>query len=118
MLPLLYRYTIRLYSQISETEKRVSQIGPGIVNLEWESALFGNGAFLQVVTPVEPLTQRMIHHVYCQRWLPTIVAKFFLYAEALMVRHEPYLVHYVRQGRYVMPGICLSVCLFVCLFVC
>jgi len=58
------------------------------VNLEWESALFGRGAFLQVLTPVEPLTLRMIHHVYCQRWLPTIVAKFFLYAEALMVGHK------------------------------
>ena len=55
------------------------------MNLEWESALFGHGAFLQVLTPVEPLSLRMVHHVYCERWLPTVVAKFFLYSEALMV---------------------------------
>jgi len=67
----------------------VLQVGPAIVNLEWESALFGCGAFLQVLMPVEPLTLRMVHHVYCQRWLPTIVAKFFLYAEALMVSRRP-----------------------------
>jgi len=55
----------------------------------WESALFGHGAFIQVVTPVEQLTLRMTHHVYCERWLPTIVAKFFLYCEALMVSSTP-----------------------------
>jgi len=71
--------------KVNGTVVGVLQIGPGIVNLEWESALFGHGAFLQVLTPVEPLSLRMVHHVYCERWLPTVVAKFFLYSEALMV---------------------------------
>lgn len=51
----------------------------------YESPIFGRGAFLQSLTPIEPLTLRMIHHVYSTRWLPTAIAKFFLYSEALMV---------------------------------
>lgn len=55
------------------------------MNLEFDSPMFGRGAFLQTLTPVEPLTQRMIHHVYINNYVPTFVAKFFLYSEALMV---------------------------------
>jgi hypothetical protein len=47
--------------------------------------LFGSGAYLQVLTPIEPLTQRIIHHVYFYRYTPTFIAKFFLLAEAMMV---------------------------------
>jgi cholesterol 7-dehydrogenase len=63
------------------------QIGPGIVNLTFES-LFGNGCFLQVLTPVEPLMQRLIHHVYFQWYTPSVVAKFFLLGEALQVERD------------------------------
>lgn len=48
--------------------------------------VFGKGAYLQVLTPVEPLCQKMIHHVYFQKYVPRIIPKFFLLAEALMVR--------------------------------
>ena len=62
------------------------QIGPGIVHLTYESPIFGRGAFMQSLTPVEPLTQRMLHHVYANNFIPTFMAKFFLFSEALMVR--------------------------------
>lgn len=64
------------------------QIGPGLVHLEFDSLLFGRGAFLQSLTPVEPLTQRMLHHVYINNYIPTFIAKFFLYSEALMVERD------------------------------
>lgn len=63
------------------------QIGPGIVNLTFECA-FGKGAYLQALTPVEPLCQKMIHHVYFQAYVPRIIPKFFLLVEALMVERD------------------------------
>jgi len=62
------------------------QIGPGIVYLLLDSPIFGKGAFLQSLTPTEPIVQHMIHHVYLNTWTPSIVAKVFLVSEALMVR--------------------------------
>ncbi|KAI0232477.1 Cholesterol 7-desaturase [Lamellibrachia satsuma] len=63
------------------------QIGPGIVYLTFETP-FGRGAFLQALTPVGPLMQRMIHHIYMERWIPTIIAKFYLLGEALMFERD------------------------------
>ena len=61
-----------------------SQIGPGIVYLMFD-CVFGRGAFLQSLTPVEPLHQKMIHQVWFDWYVPPIFAKFFLLAEAMMV---------------------------------
>ena len=60
------------------------QIGPGLVHLTFDS-VFGRGAYLQALTPIEPLVQRMVHHVHFQKYTPTCVGKFFLLGEALMV---------------------------------
>ena len=75
----------------------LSQIGPGIVYLTFETP-FGRGAFLQALTPVGPLMQRMIHHIYMERWIPTIIAKFYLLGEALMVSREG--LHAFKQMPY------------------
>ena len=52
--------------------------------MKWSSN-FGDGIFLQSVTPKEPLLQTMRHSLYAAWSVPTIVAKFFLYAETLQV---------------------------------
>lgn len=52
--------------------------------MKW-SCIFGDGIFLQSVTPREPLLQTMRHSMYAAWSVPTIVAKFLLYAEALQV---------------------------------
>ena len=64
------------------------QIGPGIVYLTF-SSIFGRGAYLQGLSPFEPVCQRLVHHIYFTWYTPTIVAKFFLYGEAMMVRYIP-----------------------------
>ena len=48
-------------------------------------SIFGDGIFLQSLTPKEPLLQTMRHRLYAAKTVPTIVAKFFLYAEAIQV---------------------------------
>jgi cholesterol 7-dehydrogenase len=72
---------------VLDLKVQARQIGPGIVNLTFDS-LFGSGCFLQVLTPVEPVMQRLIHHVYFQRYTPTVVAKFFMFGEALQVERD------------------------------
>ena len=58
------------------------QIGPAIVYLTWHSA-FGKGAFLHSVSPCEPLTQILLHEVYGEWCLPTVLAKLYLRSELL-----------------------------------
>ena len=50
------------------------------------SRVFGRAKLVSAVCPVEPLTQRVVHHVYSPRWQPTFVAKFILYSLAVEVR--------------------------------
>lgn len=63
------------------------QTGPGLVFMKWSSS-FGDGIFLHSVTPKEPLLQIMRHSIYVSRGVPTIVAKFLLYAEAIQVERD------------------------------
>ena len=60
------------------------QMGPGIVYLTFNSAV-GSGVYLHHITPCEPLKQRLIHQMYFTHYVPAIIPKFFLLAEALMV---------------------------------
>lgn len=61
------------------------QVGPGLVFLWLDNPLFGRGMYMQTLTPVEPMTQRITHHIYWHWLVPPFVAKFFLYGEALQV---------------------------------
>ena len=65
-----------------------SQIGPGIVYMTFES-VFGNGAFMHTIVPLEPMLQKITHQIYFHWAVPTIVAKFYMLSEALQVSHIP-----------------------------
>ena len=60
------------------------KIGPGIVYLTFNT-IFGKGAYLQSITPIEPLVQQMIQQVHMNWWVPPLFAKFLIWAEAIMV---------------------------------
>lgn len=60
------------------------QIGPGVVYLMFES-MFGRGVFVQSLTPVEPLMQKLVHNIYVSWTMPIPVAKFYMLGEALQV---------------------------------
>ena len=53
--------------------------------MTFTSRLFGRAKILSSVVPVEPLIQRLVHHIYSPRWQPTFVAKFILYSLAVEV---------------------------------
>ena len=60
------------------------QIGPGIVYLKWQTSM-GRGAFIQSLTPEEPLLQRMTNVVYCSKWIPAFIGTLMLFAEVVQV---------------------------------
>eukprot|EP00054_Salpingoeca_dolichothecata_P017779 m.107689 g.107689 ORF g.107689 m.107689 type:complete len:449 (-) comp22591_c0_seq4:206-1552(-) len=66
---------------------KATQIGPGLVYLTWES-FFGKGAFLQGLTPVEPLLQDLTHTIFCEPKIPTFIAKIFMLGEARQVERD------------------------------
>uniref|UniRef100_A0A2C9JQQ1 cholesterol 7-desaturase n=1 Tax=Biomphalaria glabrata TaxID=6526 RepID=A0A2C9JQQ1_BIOGL len=66
---------------------QVKQIGPGIVYLTFDS-VFGRGCFTQTVTPQSPLLQKVVHHIYFNKWMIPLVPKFFLLSEALQVERD------------------------------
>ena len=72
------------------------QIGPGIVYLTFNS-IFGRGVYLQSITPVEPLVQKLVHNVYLDWKLPTILAKFLMVSEAIQVSKIQYKLY--LKGR-------------------
>lgn len=61
------------------------QIGPGIVYLFYDAGTLGRGIYVQHVTPMEPLVQKLIHHIYAEKKTPTCLAKLFLWAETQQV---------------------------------
>lgn len=63
------------------------QIGPGVVYLTFDS-LFGKGVYIQSVTPMEPLVLKVIHNIYVNKRIPTILAKFFLLAESIQLERD------------------------------
>jgi len=63
------------------------QTGPGLVFMKFKTS-FGDGIFFHSLTPKEPLLQSMCHRLYAAKTIPTILAKFFLYAEAIQVERD------------------------------
>jgi len=57
-------------------------IAGGLVNLKFESP-FGNGVFVQTLTPEEPMLQKLTHEIYFQWWMPAILPKLMLRGEAM-----------------------------------
>jgi len=62
------------------------QIGPGLVILNFQTS-FGPMKLVQVVTPVEPLIQKVVHRIYCPAYL-SMYASIVLFMEAVMVRYD------------------------------
>ncbi|XP_068212938.1 cholesterol 7-desaturase nvd isoform X3 [Palaemon carinicauda] len=57
------------------------QIGPGVVHLHLNTSL-GSAVLIQVVTPVEPLRQKIVHQFYSSSSFIAPYAKFVLLCEA------------------------------------
>jgi len=68
-------------------ELKASQVGPSLVYLCFDG-FFGKGAFVQGLLPIGPLEQRIIHEVWGEWRLPTIIAKLFLKGEAMQVERD------------------------------
>jgi len=67
----------------------ITQIGPGISVMTFNSSVFGRAKIVSGIVPVEPLIHCLIHHIYSPRWQPTFVAKFILYSLAVEVFASP-----------------------------
>lgn len=72
-----------------EMKVLVKQVGPGYVLLFAES-FFGPMVFLQTLTPVEPLVQKLSHYFYGPRSLAWL-AKFTVVAESINVKFMDFL---------------------------
>lgn len=63
--------------------------GPAHVEIFFQSS-FGNlkGAYMEFVTPISPLKNRIVYHTYVEKrgLLSYLMGKIFLYAEAKMVK--------------------------------
>lgn len=63
------------------------QIGPGLVTLEFKT-FFGDGVFLQTLTPLGPMEQKLTHSIWTEPGVPTWFAKIFLIGEAMQVERD------------------------------
>lgn len=80
------RQHFRLFGRFSffQTVVEAQQIGPGLVHLFIETCM-GNCVFIQTVTPIEPLIQRVVHRLYTAPSFPAPAAKLLLLGESIMV---------------------------------
>ena len=60
------------------------QIGPGFVYLDFDS-FFGRGIFIEVLTPVEPMVQKLVHNIYMHWAIPNFITKFYINGLAIQV---------------------------------
>ncbi|KAF4524913.1 hypothetical protein B566_EDAN013662 [Ephemera danica] len=81
------QHELRLFNKIPLMSMNVKahQIGPGYVELAMETS-FGQAVFLQTVTPVAPLLQRVTHRLYTTPYMPAIFSNIMILGEAIMVR--------------------------------
>ena len=50
-------------------------------------SMLGDGVFVQSLTPMEPLVQKLVHNIYINWKTPIPIAKFFMLGEAIQVRN-------------------------------
>lgn len=58
----------------THTEVNLQQIGPGVVQFVFNTP-FGQVAVQETVTPIEPLLQRVTHHMYANPWIPNFLVR-------------------------------------------
>lgn len=64
-----------------------AQMGPACVNLTIQHRI-GRLVFLQTITPLEPLLQKVVHRIYAPRCARPL-ANFMMWGETVMVRIRP-----------------------------
>ncbi|XP_020664806.3 cholesterol 7-desaturase nvd [Pogona vitticeps] len=64
------------------------QVGPGLVFMTFQHHFLGRGMIIQMVTPVEPLLQHVVHRLYYQRNIPAFIPKFMLWAECTQFERD------------------------------
>ncbi|XP_052855245.1 cholesterol 7-desaturase nvd [Drosophila gunungcola] len=82
-------HTLEIFGRFNCFRMDVSgkQIGPSYVCLEINSFTFGKLKIIQVITPIEPLLQKVIHRFYGPRWLAPLM-KIFICGESLMFERD------------------------------
>ncbi|XP_055371676.1 cholesterol 7-desaturase nvd [Condylostylus longicornis] len=85
---IFLQHSMRLFGKIDICSMDVSgnQIGPAFVVLHINTA-FGSIIITQVVTPIEPLTQKVVHRFYGSR-LSAPFMKFLIFAESVMFERD------------------------------
>jgi hypothetical protein len=66
---------------------KISQIGPGIVILHFNSPI-GQAFVVQSVTPIEPLLQHTVHSVHFPWYIPRVVGKGLLSSMLVQVERD------------------------------
>ncbi|NXS74048.1 DAF36 desaturase, partial [Pandion haliaetus] len=59
------------------------QVGPGLDFLIFEHTFLGPGIILQMVTPLKPILQNVVHKIYPQKNMLAIIPKFILRVECI-----------------------------------
>ncbi|KAL3320115.1 hypothetical protein Ciccas_001206 [Cichlidogyrus casuarinus] len=86
---LVHRYKLfGMLVPFSTIKVVARQTGPALVHLLYESSLFGQGAFMQYVTPIEPLKQRLVHHTWAQKSIPSFLSHILARGEAIQVERD------------------------------
>jgi len=66
---------------------RARQIGPGFVYLTFVTP-FGSGCWIHTLWPVEPMLQKLTHQIYFTWYIPPIIPKFYMYAQAVNIERD------------------------------
>lgn len=93
-------HDVKLFGKFNFISMHVEakQTGPGYVQMSIDTTL-GPLCIIQVVTPLEPLLQRVIHRIYCPPIL-MLYAQFTLIGEAIMIQRD---IMVWNHKKYVKP---------------
>uniref|UniRef100_A0A1B6E9K0 cholesterol 7-desaturase n=1 Tax=Clastoptera arizonana TaxID=38151 RepID=A0A1B6E9K0_9HEMI len=94
------QHDIKLFGKINFISMKVQarQVGPGYVNMMIDTTI-GPLAIIQIVTPIEPLLQRVIHRIFCPPML-ILYAHITLIGEAIMIERD---IMVWNHKKYVKP---------------
>ncbi|KAG8301246.1 cholesterol 7-desaturase nvd-like [Homalodisca vitripennis] len=93
-------HSVKLFGSVTLMSMHVTarQVGPGYVYMDIDTGI-GHIAVTQVVTPIEPLLQRVVHRVYSPPLL-MLYATITLIGEAIMIERD---IMVWNHKKYVKP---------------